>query len=570
MPPSASVAILASAFINSLGINTHIDFNRYGYQDLAVVEKSLTYLGVPNVRDSSESIADLQSWQAVAQSAGVKFDDFMPEGSPANMQNTLSLVGRLSTAGILNYVEGGNEEDDSYALSMGNGLYYTAYFQQQLYQLSHSLALPVINMSFGAGWTPVNNWQGDYGAVGDLSPYADYGNAHTYPGLGRTPNWTMQRLNGLATLAAKSRPVITTEIGWNEAQGFSQSDVAKSVLNAAFDGWKNGDIKTYFYALYDDGAGRFGLMNQDGTPKPAGTALHNLTALLADTGANGSSFAPGSLQYQLSGAFGEENSILIQKSDGTYWMSIWDEEDGEHPITLTLTSSVSQIQLFDPLTSTNAIQTVSNATALTVDLIDHPLLIHVIPNAPSATAAASALTPAQNVITTLANNSTIASDAGTIGIYVYGSGNVITGGSTTKIIQAFKGGNTIYGGSGAAAIHIAGSNNRIFVGGGFNSVADSGTNNTITFGKGGSGTTAIYGYVLNQGDTFDFSPLLAGTQWTGDPATIGNFLKVTNTESYSIVHVDPSGLASGVTYPVAVLYGYAYLTLPALLAHSAL
>ncbi len=27
-------------------------------------------------------------------------------------------------------------------------------------------------------------------------------------------------------------------------------------------------------------------MNQDGTPKPAGTALHDLTTLLADTGAN--------------------------------------------------------------------------------------------------------------------------------------------------------------------------------------------------------------------------------------------------------------------------------------------
>ena len=45
----------------------------------------------------------------------------------------------------------------------------------------NSTGLPAINMSFGANWTAANNWEGDYGAVGDLSTYADYANAHTYP-----------------------------------------------------------------------------------------------------------------------------------------------------------------------------------------------------------------------------------------------------------------------------------------------------------------------------------------------------------------------------------------------------
>jgi len=233
-------------------------------------------------------------------------------------------------AGILNFVEGGNEEDTNYAAQQGNTLAITAQFQQQVYALGHSLGLPVINMSFGGGWTADNNWQGNYGTVGDLGAYADYGNAHTYPNVGQGTGWSMDRLNGLARLADSSDPVITTELGWNEAAGCSQADIAKWVLDAAMDGMKLGDVKTYFYSLFDDMSGQFGLMNADGTPKPAGTALHNLTTLLGDTGATAGTFATGSLSYSLSGATANDDTLLFEKSDGSYWLSLWNEDDAAH------------------------------------------------------------------------------------------------------------------------------------------------------------------------------------------------------------------------------------------------
>ena len=236
-------AITASSFINSLGVNTHIDFDAYGYQNLATVESSLEYLGVKNIRDSAESSTDLISWQQVARATGVKFDDYMPEGSPASLQAALNLVPQLAQEGILNFIEGGNEEDDSYAASQGNTLAITAQFQQQVYAMGRQLGLPVINMSFGSGWTAANNWQGDYGAVGDLSAYANYGNAHTYPNPGQTPDAAMQMINALAPLAAAGRPVITTEIGWDNAT-LSQASVAQYVVDAALDGIKDGDAKT--------------------------------------------------------------------------------------------------------------------------------------------------------------------------------------------------------------------------------------------------------------------------------------------------------------------------------------
>lgn len=370
-------AITASSFVASLGVNTHIDFNNYGYQNLATVENSLEYLGVKNVRDSAESSTDLTSWQQVAQATGVKFDDYIPEGSPATMQSALALVSQLAHEGILNMIEGGNEEDDAYAASQGNTLAITQQFQQQVWSMGQSLGLPVINMSFGAGWTAANNWVGDYDKVGDMSPYATYANAHTYPNPGQSPDSAIQQLNADAQLAASSRPVITTEIGWDNAT-FSQASVAQYVVEAALDGIKDGDVKTYFYSLYDDGSGQFGLMNQDGTPKPAGVALHDLTTLLADTGANAATFTPGSLTFSLSGNQSTDNTLLIQKSDGSDWLAVWDETATAHNVTVTLASAASQIKVFDPVTGTSAIASASNTNTITVSVGNDPLLIEVI------------------------------------------------------------------------------------------------------------------------------------------------------------------------------------------------
>src|ERR1700709_1101414 len=360
----------AEDLVSTLGVNTHIDLANYGYQNLATVEANINFLGVKNLRDSAQTPADAQTWLQVSQATGAKFDDYIAETSPSGMSTDLSYVAQLASEGILNFIEGGNEEDDAYPQSLGNTLQITAQFQQQVYAMGKSLGLPVINMSFGSGWTAANNYQGNYGAVGDLAAFADFGNSHSYPNVGQGTDWSTQRLNGLAQLADSKDPVITTEIGWNESQGFGQTNIAKYVVQTALDAIKNGDVKTYFYSLYDDGSGLFGLMNQDGTAKPAGTALHNLTSLLADTGATASTFTAGALSYSLSGATVNDNALLMEKSDGTYWLSLWNEDDAAHTVTLTLGGTATEIKVFSPVTGLTALQDVKGVATATVLVSD--------------------------------------------------------------------------------------------------------------------------------------------------------------------------------------------------------
>ena len=371
-------AITASSFVNSLGINTHIDFNAYGYQNLATVEAAINYLGIKNIRDSASNGSDASTWLQVADATGAKFDDYIGQTSPSGMSTELGYVAQLASEGILNYIEGGNEEDDAYPEALGNNQWIAASFQQQVYALGQSLGLPVINMSFGAGWTAANGWTGNYGTVGDLSAYANYANAHTYPNVGQTPAAAIQQINGDAHLAAASRQVMNTEMGWN-ASLFSQGAIAQYVVQGALDSMQAGNAKTYFYALFNDGSGPYGLMNSNGTATPAGTALHDLTTLLADTGANAASFTPGSLNFTLSGAQAGDNTLLIQKSDGSDWLALWDETAGTHSITLNLASNASQILVFDPVTGTSSIASANNTNSITVSLGNDPLLIEVIP-----------------------------------------------------------------------------------------------------------------------------------------------------------------------------------------------
>src|SRR5262249_45086882 len=144
--------VRSADFINSIGVNTHIDFNWTSYKNIQLVENAINYIGVKSLRDSANNPADLGAnglWAQVAHATGAKFDAYLGSGSASGMSGGLENIKKLAALGILNYIEGGNEEDNAYAVSQGNSIAYSANFQQQVYAVGHQYGLPVINMSFG-------------------------------------------------------------------------------------------------------------------------------------------------------------------------------------------------------------------------------------------------------------------------------------------------------------------------------------------------------------------------------------------------------------------------------------
>ena len=96
-------------------------------------------------------------------------------------------------------------------------------------------------------------------------------------------------------------------------------------------GFKNGFQETFFYQLLDEPSSPpgFGLLRSDMSQKPAFTALSNLLKLLSD---QGGTFTPGSLPYSIAGADSNVDHLLLQKSDGTYWLILWLEEPSWDPV----------------------------------------------------------------------------------------------------------------------------------------------------------------------------------------------------------------------------------------------
>ena len=179
----------------------------------------------------------------------------------------------------------------------------------------------------------------DASQLGNISAICDVGDSHAYfagwnPGNSGTggennPAFFMR----WAQVNAPSKPVWVTETGYWSVQapyvggdGVGEALMATYMPRALFEFWLAGANRTYIYQLADDNSSSFfGLIRQDGSPKPAFYAVSNLLTLLNDPGP---SITPGSLSYKLSGASSQVSSLLFQKRDGEYYLALWVEAPG--------------------------------------------------------------------------------------------------------------------------------------------------------------------------------------------------------------------------------------------------
>jgi hypothetical protein len=103
--------------------------------------------------------------------------------------------------------------------------------------------------------------------------------------------------------------------------------------------------------------------------------LHNLTAILAD---QGSLAKPGQLNYSIPEQPATVHEILLQKSDGTFELVVWNERlKGADEVTVHLGGMYPEVKVCDPTIGTEPIQTHRGLNSLKLTLSDHPLIIAI-------------------------------------------------------------------------------------------------------------------------------------------------------------------------------------------------
>lgn len=381
----------SSTFVSSIGLNVHMD----GFTTWANSQKlinALTYLGVANIRVvASEKFVTTTGAMATLADAGIKFNMLMPSYIDPNLTMDLLKAFDAAHPDAIAAIEGPNEINN-WPITY-NGLEGTA--------AANAFISIATSAAVGTGLSDVKffDFTGAPRSDEKTANASDFINIHPYPQNGNQPGQTLLSAAARHTVAGKG--LVITEAGYhtgmtaNRWEGVDQATQAKLTLNLLVDAVRLGASATYLYQLKDnvDPTGtlveaNLGLFDPTLNAKPVATAIHNLTAILADDGSNAATFQTHSLNFTLQGLPATGNSLLLEKSTGVHDLLLWAEPDiwnesankpiavAGNKVTVGFEGPVN-VKVFDPLVSEAAVATYFSVTSINVLVKDHPVVIEV-------------------------------------------------------------------------------------------------------------------------------------------------------------------------------------------------
>jgi hypothetical protein len=331
LPVRAEKAANADAFVDSVGVNVHLNYLDTSYANFPRVKQSLLDLGLRHVRDSllDTTGPDYYNHHNELGRAGVK-GIFIT--SPTEGDGLLLDYPQRVKDSFEGY-EAPNEYDQSHDPDWAGTLSkFVARLNSTVKGDSGASRFPVIGPSLTS--------QNSFLKMSGVCSF-DSANLHNYFG-GRNPGTPGWGSNGygsiswsLALVAADcpGKPVITTETGYQTdatmTQGIPDDVAAKYIPRIFLEQWQRGIKRTYLYELIDLPPGHaasdsmFGLLHSDFSSKPAYSALTNLLHLLADPGP---AYSGEDLSFVLTGDISDVHHVLLQKRNGTFYLALWVEE----------------------------------------------------------------------------------------------------------------------------------------------------------------------------------------------------------------------------------------------------
>jgi hypothetical protein len=416
-------AVPTTVFLNSIGIDS--TFPDRG-QPLDKTIEMIRYGGFRWVRAGTEGLSDhgpttLQTYVDLHHATGVRFSWGLGSGG-TNVKRLVETAKTLAAGDALLAFEGNNEPNNwgvNYQGEKGGGRapswMAVAKLQRDLYQAvkgDPALAkYPVWSISENGaerdnvGLQFLTIPDGADALMPAGTKYADFANCHNYfyhpnssqPADNKTWNaadpspacrvdglygnygrtWA-KHFAGYPQDPLNALPRVTTETGATIGGPITEQLHALNLLSMYLDQFKRGWSCTSVYILRDrtdeGGNQAFGFFQPDFTPRKAAVCLHNLTTILADTGA--APPTPGSLDYAIPNEPETVHDLLLQHSDGTFELVVWDERlTGTDAVTVQFSAKHATARIYDPTLGTDVVKTASDASSLDLTLSDHPLVI---------------------------------------------------------------------------------------------------------------------------------------------------------------------------------------------------
>ena len=392
----------AQVFVDSIGVNTHINYFDRLYGNFDLLKQRLEESGIRHVRDGAVLQNDAYNrtvygrWRTLA-SFGVKFDMcFDPRGSikepnAEQISKLLDLAG-----GSVESIEGPNELDISKKPAWIDVAHN---YQQSLYTAGKQVPAATGLKFIGPSMAFVKNAQ----RVGDISEFVTHGNLHTYAAGGMPDDlYAKQAQQAIAMYGHK--PLVVTETGYHNAMNnhgsqppISEEAGAKYIPRLFFQSFNAGIEKTYLYEFFDEANNpdqtnqefHFGLVRYDGTQKPAFVAMRNLISILRDSSSGPAT--TGTLSYQISGETQKLSHTLLQKRNGMVYLAIWQEVPSYDTKTKTdlvvqsekesisFQKAFRHINLYDPLKSAVPIQKWNKTGKVDIEVPDHIVILELVP-----------------------------------------------------------------------------------------------------------------------------------------------------------------------------------------------
>jgi hypothetical protein len=318
---SGEQALSNFQFTDSVGVNVHLAYGNTVYaQQFPQIMQSMISLGVRHYRDGLTQNAPSFQYENAEMlgKAGIKADWLMDPNNAASTINSAYANAPDATEEF----EGPNEDDAAAGPTL---LAFMQLLNHTVRGNPATAAMPIHAPSF----TQVSS----FATQGNISSLVNYGNTHDYFATfnPETPPYggSFYNCGGyggihfdicLAEMVGVNEAVVSTETGYASGGGLSDAIIGRYELRILFESLRLGIVRTYLYELIDDPSSlNYGLLTGSFSARPAYTAIQNVLSLLKDA-----SFAqPGKLDYTLGGNTKNVHHLLLQKSDGTFYLAMW-------------------------------------------------------------------------------------------------------------------------------------------------------------------------------------------------------------------------------------------------------